>query len=108
MSQAFKAHKEEAEDLLAKRLLVANEKTMAEAGISSAWMVAYAQVAERCDRDCRYGIKRYSYEAGASVGAFTGGFFDRRKWGLRKGLERHQSMRAVAEYEAKYINAAGY
>jgi len=63
-------------------------------------------------RQCRgekgFGLTRYPYEQGPSVGAFTGGFFEHKIWTLRIGLERHASMRAVAKYEDNYINAAGY
>lgn len=42
------------------------------------------------------------------MGAFTGGFFEHRDWPIRKGMESHKSMRAVYEYEANYVNAAGF
>lgn len=87
---------------------MAKGKSMTEAGIDAKWMVAYGRIAERTDRDRRFGLSRYPYEAGPAVSAFVGGFFDNRDWGPRKGLERQASMRAVSEYEAKYINAAGY
>ena len=70
-------------------------------------MEAYARIAERGHRNRKYGISRYPYEAGPAVGAFIGGFFEHREWPLRKGMEKHQSMRAVSEYECKYVNAAG-
>lgn len=97
-----------ADELLGKAKLIEKGKSMDEAGIGPEWMVAYARIAERNDRDRRFGLSRYPYEPGPSVAAFTGGLFDHREWPLRKGLERHQSMRAVSEYECKYINAAGF
>lgn len=97
-----------ADSLLDKAKKIAKGSTMAEAGIDAKWLASYASIAERVDRCRRYGISRYPYEAGPSVNAFLGGFFDNKEWCLRKGLEKQASMRAVAEYEAKYVNAAGY
>lgn len=42
------------------------------------------------------------------VSAFLCGFFYNKHWELKLDLECHESMRAVVEYEAKYINVAGY
>ena len=42
------------------------------------------------------------------MAAFACGFFEHREWPLRTNMEKHQSLRAVAEYEANYINSAGY
>ena len=42
------------------------------------------------------------------MAAFAGGFFEHREWPLRKNMEKHESLKAVAEYEANYINSAGY
>lgn len=98
----------EADSLLAKGKLVDQGKTLAEANVDARWIVAYGMIAERVDRDRRYGLSRYPYEAGAAIGVLTGGVFDHREWPLRKELERHSSLRSVSEYEAKYVNAAGY
>lgn len=68
----------------------------------------YGTVAERVDRDRWYGLIRNPYEAGSAFGAFLGGFFVHREWTPRKSLEKQSSMRPVAEYEAKYVNSAGY
>ena len=108
MSDVFQASKMRADDLLAKTKELAKGKTLSYAGIDPEWMAVFGRVAERTHRDHRYGLSRYPYEAGPAVGAFIGGFFDHREWPPRKALEKHASMRAVAEYEAKYINAAGY
>ena len=71
----------------------------------------------------RWGCLCYN-EQGPTVGAFTGGFFEHREWPIRRGLEKYISLRPgeeicevirfvleygpVFEYEANYINAAGY
>jgi len=99
---------ETAEDILSKAQDVAKGKSLAEAGIDGKWMRAYATIAKRCRDDKDFGLTRYPYEQGPSVGAFTGGFFEHREWPLRKAMESHKSMRAVFEYEANYTNAAGY
>eukprot|EP00737_Agarophyton_chilense_P004284 gb/GEZJ01005313.1/.p3 GENE.gb/GEZJ01005313.1/~~gb/GEZJ01005313.1/.p3 ORF type:complete len:110 (+),score=14.03 gb/GEZJ01005313.1/:94-423(+) len=58
--------------------------------------------------DKNFGLSRYPYEQGPTVGTFTSGFFEHREWPLRKGLEKHSSLRPVREYEDNYVNAAGY
>ena len=108
MSDVFKANKMRADDLSTKAKKVSKGKTMSNAGIDPEWMTVFRRVAERTDCDRRYGLIRYPEEAGPAVGAFVCGFFDHREWPPRKDLKKHASMRAVAEYEAKYINAAGY
>ena len=70
-------------------------------------MHAYAQIARRARDDREFGLTRYPYEAGPSVGSFVGRFFEHKDWPLRRGLEGQQSMRAVMEYETNFINAAG-
>lgn len=42
------------------------------------------------------------------MSAFFGGFFEHRDWPIRRALGAHESMRAVIDYEAKYVNVAGY
>lgn len=97
-----------AEELLNKGKLIANGKSMAEAGVDAKWIERYATVAERVDRNRKYGLSRYPYEPGCAINALAGGFFDHKEWPIRKALEKHSSMRAVSEYEAKYINSTGY
>ena len=97
-----------ADELLDKSKKVAAGKSMTEAGIDTKWIEAYARIAERADREQRYGLSRYPFQAGSSVSAFIGGFFDNKEWPLRCQLSKQQSMFSVAEHEAKYINAAGY
>lgn len=103
----FAGNVDQMEGLLAKAKKVSKGSTLAEAKIDSAWLVAYAQIARRCRDDKEFGLSRYPYEQGPSVRAFTGGFFEHREWPLRKGLERHNSLRLVSEYEANYVNASG-
>lgn len=100
--------KSQAEDLLDRCKQVAKGKSLSEAGISADWVETYAKIAERADREQRFGLMRYPFQAGESVSAFLGGFFDHDDWPLRRKLAKQQSMYAVAEHEAKYINAAGY
>lgn len=95
-------------ELLAKGKLIAAGKSLDEANVEPAWIVAYGMVAERVDRDRRYGLSRYPYKAGPAIGALKGGFFDHREWPLRKGLEKHPSLHSVHTFEAKYVNASCY
>jgi len=106
--EAFTERTKAVETLLSKAKEIAKGKTLAEAGIDTSWMVAHGMIARRTRDDKDFGLTRYPYEQGPSVSAFAGGFFEHREWTLRTGLERHSSMRAVAEHEANYINAAGY
>lgn len=96
------------EDLLTKARKVAKGKTLTEAEIEPEWMRCYGMIARRTRDDKDFGLSRYPYEQGPSVGAFNGGFFAHREWPLRKAIEKHNSMRAVYEYEANYINTTGY
>lgn len=105
---SFKASLDVAEELLGKAKKLEKGVTLSEAGISADWVSSYAEVAERVERSRKFGISRYPYEAGPAVHAFRGGFFDHKDWPLRRGLEKQGSMRSVAEYECKYVNAAGY
>lgn len=95
----FKNRKIDADDLIERGLQVSRRNTPTAACVDMRWVTAYGMVMERVDRDRRYGLSRYPYEAGSSLGALTGGFFDHPEWTLRKGLEKHPSMRAAAEYE---------
>lgn len=105
----FSNSKATADQVLAKAKKVAKGATLADAGIDHGWMTTYASVAQRLDVDRRYGLTRYPYEPGPAMMAFVGGYFDHREWPPRKQLlESQRSMRPVAEYEAKYVNAAGY
>ena len=94
--------------LLTNGKKVANGATMEDAEIDAEWMTAYARIARRCRDDKDFGLSRYPYEQGPTVSAFTGGFFVHREWPPRKYMEKHNSLRPVAEYECNYISAAGY
>lgn len=67
-------------ELLEKAKAVAKGKTLSAAGIDSVWMTSYAAIAQRADLDRRYGVTRRPYEAGPSISAFVGGFFDHCDW----------------------------
>lgn len=97
-----------AEELLKKAKDVGKGKSLSESGIDAEWIRFYAHISRRCRDDRECGLSRYPYEQGPSVSAFTGGFFEHPEWPLRKHMEKHKSMHPVAEYEANYINAAGY
>lgn len=99
---------EEAEELLQKTLLVAKGQSPTGAGIDMRYMETFAKIAERVDRQQRWKLSRYPFQAGDAAFAFIGGFFDNEEWPLRRKLAKQQSMFATAEHEAKYVNAAGY
>ena len=98
----------ETSELLSKAKLVAKGKSLSAAGIELSWMKTYGMTARRCRDDKDFGLARYPHEQGPSVGAFIGGFFEHRDWPLRTGMEKHQIMRPIYEYEANYINSLGY
>lgn len=98
----------EVEDILTKSKEVTKGKPLALAGIDSAWLTTFAEISRRYRDNKEFGISRYPYEAGPSVNAFSGGFFEHRKWPKRLDLEKQSSMRPVAINEANYINATRY
>jgi hypothetical protein len=98
----------EADTLIAKAQKVNKGATMEEADIGYEWMAAYATIARRCRDDKDFGFSRYPYEQGPGVGPFNGGYFEHREWPIRRGMERHSSLRPLYEYEAHYMNAVGY
>jgi hypothetical protein len=87
---------------------VAKGAEVAEAGFDRALLSTYGMIARRCRDDRELGLSRYPYEAAPSVSPFVGGFFSHPEWPVKKGLEKHASLRTLAEYEAHYVNAAGY
>ena len=97
-----------ADDIILKGKTVAQGETLAEAGIDPKSARAYGTIARRCRDDKDFGITPYPYEQGPGVLAFSGGFFDHRDWPLRRGMEKHSILRPVVEYEANYVNLAGY
>ena len=104
----FAASVQNVDELLVKAKFVAKGNIMQEANIDLAWMRGYGSIARRARDDREFGLTRYPYEQGPTVGAFAGGFFEHREWPIRRGLEKHNSLRPVLEYEANSINAAGY
>ena len=96
------------QELLDRAREVSKGKTISEVGINPSYIAAYGAIARRCRDDKDFGVTPYPYEQCPGVAALTGGFFEHRDWPLRKHMERHNSLRAVYEYEANYINSAGY
>lgn len=90
----------QANDLLLRGLELSRWNNIYESWIGPEWMEAYSRIADRCDRERRYGIYRYPYEASSTMVALAGGFFDHPYWPLLKGLEKHGPMRAVAYHES--------
>jgi hypothetical protein len=95
------------EELLRKSKKVKREATLEEAEIDGAWLTAYAKIF-RCRDDKDLGASRYPYELAPGVSPFSGGYFEHREWAIRRGMERHPSLRPLFEYEAHYTNSAGY
>jgi hypothetical protein len=79
-----------------------------EADVDGAWPTSYAQIARRCRDDKDLGVSRYPYELAPGVSPLSGGYFKHREWAIRRGMERHPSLRPLFEYEAHYTNSAGY
>jgi hypothetical protein len=74
------------------------------------WRLAdsvYAKIARRCRDDKDLVVSRYPYELAPGVNPFSGGYFENREWAIRRGMERHRSLRPLFEYEAQYMNSAG-
>ena len=95
-------------ELLTKAKEVANGKSLAEGGIEVKWVLSYGVIARRCREDKDFGVTPYPNDQGDGVVAFASEFFEHREWPPCKNMEKHQSLRAVAEYEANYINSAGH
>jgi hypothetical protein len=96
------------EELLRKSKKVKRGATLEEAEIDGAWLTAYAWIARSFRDDKDLGVSRYSYELAPAVSPFSGGYFEHREWAIRRGMERHPSLRPLIEYEAHYTNSAGY
>jgi hypothetical protein len=79
-----------------------------EADIDGAWLAGYARIARRCRDDKDMGVSRSPYELDPGMSPFAGGDFEHRKWAIRRGMERHPSSRPFFDYEAHYMNSAGY
>jgi hypothetical protein len=83
------------EKLLRKSKKVKRGATLEEAEIDGAWLIAYAQIARRCRDDKDLGVSRYPYELAPGVSPFSGGYFEHREWAIRRGMERHPSLRPL-------------
>lgn len=80
--------KSRAEDLVERCKQVAKGKFLSEAGISANLIESYAKIAERADREQRFGLSRYPFQAGDGVSAFIGGFFNNENWPLKLKLAK--------------------
>jgi hypothetical protein len=96
------------EELLRKSKKVKRVATLEEAEIDDAWLTAYAKVAMRCRDDKNLGVSCYPNELAPGLSPFSGCYFEHREWGIRRCIERHSSLRPLFEYEAHYMNSAGY
>jgi hypothetical protein len=96
------------EELLRNLKKVKRGATLEEAEIDSAWLTAYARIARRCRDDKDLGVSRYPYELAPGVSPFSGGYIENREWAIRRGMERHPSLRPLFEYEAHCTNSGGY
>ena len=94
-------------ELFTKAEEVAKGISIAEAKIEIKWFRSYGVIVRPCRDEKDSGVTPYPYEQGHGVAAFAGGFFEHRERPLRKNMEKHQGLRAVAEYETNYINSAG-
>jgi hypothetical protein len=87
---------------------VAKGAELSEAGFDREMLATYGSIARRCRDDRELGLSRYPYEAAPGVSPFVGGYFAHPEWSVKKGLEKHASLRALAEYEVHYVNSVGY
>jgi hypothetical protein len=95
-------------ELLRKSKKVKRGATLEVAEIDGAWLTAYAKIAWRCRDDEDLIVSRYPYELAPGVSPFSGAYFEHREWAIRRGMERHPSLRPLFECEALYTNSAGY
>jgi hypothetical protein len=96
------------EELLRKSMKVKRGATLEEADIDGAWLTAHARIARRCRDDKDLRVSRYPYELAPGVSPFSGGYSEHREWAIRRGMERHPSLRPLFKDEAHYTNSAGY
>jgi hypothetical protein len=94
------------EELLRKSKNVKRGAKLEVAEIDGAWLTAYAKIARRCRDDEDLSVSRYPYELAPGVSPFSGAYFEHREWAIRRGMERHPSLRLLYEYEAHYMNSA--
>jgi hypothetical protein len=93
-------------ELISKSKKVRRGATLEEAEIDDSWLTTYATIARRCHDDKYLGVSRYPYELPPGLNPLAGGFFEHRQWAIRRGMERHSSLRPL--YEAHYTNTPGY
>lgn len=96
------------EDLIIKSKSIIKRQSMPATGIEPEWGATYASIARLCRDDRESGLCHYLYEPGPSVWAFAGGFFEHRKWSIRRMLERQSSMKHIALHDATYVIATCY
>jgi hypothetical protein len=96
------------EELISNSKKVRRGATLEEAEIDGSWLTTYATIARRCRGDKDLGVSRYPYELPPRVNQFAGGFFEHREWAIRRGMERHSSLRPLYQDESHYTNAARY
>jgi hypothetical protein len=96
------------EDLLRKSKKLKRGATLEDDDVDGAWPTSYARIARRCHDDKDLGVSRYPYELAPGLSPFSGGYFKHREWAIRRGMERHPSLRTLFEYEDHYTNSAGY
>jgi hypothetical protein len=82
-------------ELLRKSKKVKRGATLEEAEIDGAWLTAYAKIVRRCRDDKDLGVSRYQYKLAPGVSPFPGGYFKHREWAIRRGMERHPSLRPL-------------
>jgi hypothetical protein len=96
------------EELLRKSKKVKRGATLEKADIYDSWLTAHMRIARRCRDDKGLGASRYPDELASGVTPFAGGYFEHREWTIRRSMERHPILRPLVEYEAHYMNSAGY
>jgi hypothetical protein len=104
----FKGRSAEVEKVLRMCRKVAKGEDPVDVGFTTDLIKTYGRIARRTRDDRELGLSRYPYEEAPGVGPYNGGFFAHPEWPIRRGLARHASLRALAEYEANYVNATGY
>jgi hypothetical protein len=83
------------EELLRKSMKVKRKATLGEADMDSAWLTEFALIARRCRDDKILGTSRYPYKLSPGVSPCPGGYFEHREWAVRRGMERHPSLRLL-------------
>jgi hypothetical protein len=82
--------------------------TLEEADIDGPWLTAYSRLARRSRDHKDLGVGRYPYDRDPGVSPFAGGYIELRDLAILRSIERHPSQSPLFEYEAHYMNSAGY